>query len=98
MRSERLTILVTPEERADIDGKAARLGVTASELVRLAVDGFDVSQTELFLNAIADELEKAVEHMNKTLDETHESVQHELAEMRRERAEARAEAQQRQAA
>lgn len=91
MRTERLTILITPEEKADLSAKADRLGLTASDLVRLAVDGFDVCAVEQVLLVAAEQIERSVEQMNEVLDETHAFVQGQLAEMRAERAAARAE-------
>ncbi len=91
MRTERLTILITREEKADIAAKAEQLGVTASELVRLAVDGFDVSATEQLLNSVAEQLERSVEEMNAIIDDTHDFVQRTLSEMRAERTAAEAE-------
>lgn len=91
MRTERLTILITPEEKADISAKADRLGLTASDMVRLAIDGFNVDAVEQVLLAAAQQIERSVEEMNEVLDETHAFVQGQLAEMRAERAAAQGE-------
>jgi negative regulator of replication initiation len=41
MKTERMVLLVTPEEKALIAKRAAQLGVSASEFVRRAVEMFD---------------------------------------------------------
>jgi hypothetical protein len=66
MKTERMVLLVTPAEKADIAAKAARLGVSVSEFVRRATELFDaedlVAMEELTqlvpeLNAMADRIE-----------------------------------------
>lgn len=70
MKTERLTLLVTPAEKALIGERAERLGVSASEFVRRAVELFDaddilaLEELEALLpelNAIADRVEQRVE-------------------------------------
>ncbi len=70
MKTERLTLLVTPAEKALIAERAASLGVSASEFVRRAVELFDADDVlaleELAsllpeLNAMADRIEARVD-------------------------------------
>lgn len=66
MKTERLTLLVTPDDKALIAERAAGLGVSTSEFVRRAVELFDgddiLALEELAtllpeLNAMADRIE-----------------------------------------
>jgi uncharacterized protein (DUF1778 family) len=66
MKTERLVLLVTPDEKALINDRAARLGVSASEFVRRAVEAFDPEEAAALaeldtllpeLNAMAERLE-----------------------------------------
>ena len=44
--STRLMILMSPEERASLDAKARALGVSAGEVVRRAVQAFELGSEE----------------------------------------------------
>jgi hypothetical protein len=44
--SARLMVLMSPEERASLDAKARALGVSAGEVVRRAVDAFELGTEE----------------------------------------------------
>jgi hypothetical protein len=41
MRSARVTFLMKPEEKAALEYKASKRGVSSGEYLRLAVDNFD---------------------------------------------------------
>ena len=56
MKSERINLLVTPEEKASIEARAAALNLSTSEMVRRAVASYDPEIDEGELQALADEL------------------------------------------
>jgi hypothetical protein len=79
--SARLMVLMSPEERASLDAKARTLGVSAGEVVRRAVQAF-----ELGTEADATELRELIDAFNQlhpeTLqiaDEAHRKVAENLA-------------------
>jgi hypothetical protein len=79
--SARLMILMSPEERAALDAKARTLGVSAGEVVRRAVQAF-----ELGTEAEAAELRALIDAFNelhpetlRIADECHRKVAESLA-------------------
>ena len=83
--SARLMVLMSPEERAALDAKARALRVSAGEIVRRAVDAFEIG-TE----AEAAELRALIESFNeihpetlRIADESHRKVAELLGETRR---------------
>jgi hypothetical protein len=44
--SARLMVLMSPEERASLDAKARALGVSAGEVVRRAIQAFELGSEE----------------------------------------------------
>lgn len=89
-RSQRLTFLVTPEEKQAISAKAAELGTTSSEVVRLAFDHFALQtrfspEEERRLEAVAAELTAAVAQTRDKLDQAIADTRAALAELRAER-------------
>lgn len=80
-QSARVTVLMTPNKKAQIEADAARLGVSSGEYIRLAVDNFSDPDEEQRLALIVDELNAAVPRMiaslersAATLDATHLEV------------------------
>lgn len=63
--SARLMVLMSPEERAELDVKARALGVSAGEVVRRAVQAF-----ELGSEAEAAELRELIDAFNELHPET----------------------------
>src|SRR5215469_9963957 len=63
--SARLMVLMSPEERASLDTKARTLGVSAGEVVRRAVQAF-----ELGTEAEAEELRALIDMFNQLHPET----------------------------
>jgi hypothetical protein len=63
--SARLMILMSPEERASLDAKARALGVSAGEVVRRAVQAF-----ELGTEKEAEELRTLIDLFNQLHPET----------------------------
>lgn len=83
MRTARVTFLTTPNGKAELEAKAANLGVSSSEFVRLAVDNFDNQSAaeEAGIAALVEEVNRAVpkmaaslDSMSRTLRETHDEV------------------------
>jgi len=81
MRTARVTVLMKPEEKAALEAKAARRGVSSGEYLRLAVDNFDKisDEQQAELEGLAKELKAAMPKMKaalesscKTLESLHE--------------------------
>ena len=70
MRSARVTVLMKPEEKAELEAKAARRGVSSGEYLRLAVDNFEKisDEQEAELAELAKELQVAVPKMKAALE------------------------------
>ena len=81
-RTERLTILVTPMERAAITEKASRLGVSSSEMLRLAFDSYRDQEAVKELEVLAGALEETVVEMRESLAETRRELAVTLSEFR----------------
>jgi hypothetical protein len=83
MRTARTTVLMTPEEKAAIEKRAASMGVSSGEYIRLAVDNYErVSpKEEAELAALVTEANIAIpkmaaslDRMSQTLRKTHQEV------------------------
>jgi hypothetical protein len=83
MRTARVTVLMRPEEKAEMEANAARLGISSGEYVRLAVDNFDkpTPAEEAELAALVEEANKAIPkmaeslaRMSRTLREAHDEI------------------------
>jgi hypothetical protein len=70
MRTARTTFLMTPEEKASLEKRAASRGVSSGEYIRLAVDNFEKvsDEQEAELAALAKELNDAVPKMKAALE------------------------------
>lgn len=70
MRTARTTVLMTPEEKAALEKRAASRGVSSGEYIRLAVDNFEKvsDEQEAELAALAKELKAAVPKMKAALE------------------------------
>lgn len=70
MKTERMVLLVTPEEKARIADGAGRLGVSASEYMRQLVNGFGPDDLAMLpeLDLLWPEVDAAIEQMNGSLD------------------------------
>ena len=69
MRSERVNLLVTPEEKLAIEAQAAALNLSTSEMVRRAVAAYDPEFDESELQALADEMSLVVAATEESLDQ-----------------------------
>jgi hypothetical protein len=81
-RTERLTILVSTVERAAITERADRLGVSSSEVLRLAFDAYRDQEAVKELEVLAGALEDTVIEMRESLAETRRELAVTLAEFR----------------
>lgn len=82
MKTARTTVLMTPEEKAAIEMRAASRGVSSSEYIRLAVDNFEKvsDEEEAELAALVEEVNKAIPKMKASLDRTSKSLRKLLRE------------------
>lgn len=79
MLTQRLTILLTPQAKSNIEQRAKALGITSSELARRAVEAYDPARDEETLRRLADELAAVVDQTEASVD----AALAELAAMRR---------------
>src|SRR5271165_672843 len=79
--SARLMILMSPEERAALDTKAHALGVSAGEVVRRAVQAFELGSDEeaAELRALIDVFNQLHPETLRIADECHRKVAETLA-------------------
>jgi hypothetical protein len=72
MKTARTTVLMTPEEKASIEKRAASMGVSSGEYIRLAVDNYDkISPAEeAELAELVAEVNSAIPKMKASLDQT----------------------------
>ena len=68
MKTERLNLLLSPEEKALLDERAKGAGMTASEFVRRALGTYDPEVDMEELRALAQELAGVADRMEKRLD------------------------------
>ena len=77
MRSARITVLMTPEEKALLEKRASKRGVSSGEYIRLAVDNFEKvsDKQEAELAALAAELKAAVPKIKEALERSSKTLQ-----------------------
>ena len=82
MRTARTTVLMTPEEKAALEKRAANRGVSSGEYIRLAVDNFEnvSDEDEAELAALVDEVNRAIPKMKASLDQTSRTLRKLLRE------------------
>ena len=86
MKTERMTILVTPKEKAAILARAQGLGLSAGEMVRRAVESYKAAEEdEIVLNALADELYTAAKEARKALGKATRELRSTLDQFARKR-------------
>jgi hypothetical protein len=80
VKTERMTILVTPDQKKAIAAKADALRLSVGEVVRRAVSDYEPDrEDEVILEALASELSEAAGEARKALQEA-------LAELKKTRA------------
>ena len=79
--STRLMVLMSPEERASLDTKARTLGVSAGEVVRRAVQAFELGTEEeaAELRSLIDAFNELHPETLRIADECHRKVAENLA-------------------
>ena len=79
--SARLMVLMSPEERASLDTKARTLGVSAGEVVRRAVQAFELGTEEeaAELRSLIDAFNELHPETLRIADESHRKVTEALA-------------------
>ena len=86
MRTERLTILVSPEEKAAIKARARELGLSVGETLRFAFQAAgQTSLDDAFLEAFVADVERTMEQTQARIDATLASTEAVIAELRASR-------------
>lgn len=67
MKTERMTILLTPQQKEVIAAKAKKLNLSAGEVVRRAVEVYQSGSDDALLMALAEELERSVKEARTAL-------------------------------
>jgi hypothetical protein len=68
MKTDRLTLLVTPDEKAEMTARADAMGISASELARRAIRSYIPEFDTDGVQTLADELATVVEKTEKKVD------------------------------
>lgn len=69
MQTARVTVLMTPDRKAVLEQRAARMGVSSGEYIRLAVDRFsDGEGSADQIAALVEEVNRAIPAMRASLD------------------------------
>jgi hypothetical protein len=79
MKSERLVILRTPEQKQAIVAHARALNMSAGEIIRRSVERYRPNDEEAVLTALADELERSARETRKALAAARAEVRQTLA-------------------
>ena len=78
MKTKRMTILLTPQQKEVIQARAKALKLSSGEVVRRAVEGYQAGTDEALLTALAEELERSVKEarvaLKSALAETRETL------------------------
>lgn len=82
MKTARTTVLMTPEEKAALEKRAASLGVSSGEYIRLAVDNYEriSPEEEAELGALVKEINTAIPKMRASLDRMSKTLRKTLKE------------------
>ena len=70
MRTSRVTVLMRPDEKASLEQRASKLGMSSGEFIRLAVDNLEQlrPEEEAELAMLAGEMRDAAPRMGASLD------------------------------
>ena len=69
-KTERLNVLLSPEEKTLIEEQATATGLSVSELLRRGALAYDPESDEAALLALSEEASAAIDRMMATLDRT----------------------------
>jgi len=78
MKTERLVVLLTPEQKRVIVGRAKSLNLSAGEVIRRSVESYRPNEEEALLEALAGELERSVRETRKALGSARAEVRQTL--------------------
>jgi Arc/MetJ-type ribon-helix-helix transcriptional regulator len=86
MKTERVTLLISPHDKRQLQSLAEDRGITASELVRQAVQAYGASSIDESreLAALTAELRVAIPSMRKSLHDANIAAERAIAAMRGE--------------
>lgn len=85
MKTERLVILVTPEQKRALAVRAKALDLSVAELVRRSAEGLRPGADEQVLSSLADELQRSVRESRAALRAALAETQATLAQLGRGR-------------
>jgi GTP1/Obg family GTP-binding protein len=68
--TERVPVLMTPDEKKRVVSKAKKAGVAIGEYIRRAIDGYRPSEDEKALEAMIRQMNQATKNAEKSIDET----------------------------
>lgn len=87
VKTERLTVLISPEEKAALVARAKGLGLSAGEMIRRAALEYrpaqEAAESELVLNALADELITAAKEARQALNSAEKELRSTLKRLRK---------------
>ncbi len=72
--TERVPVLMTPDEKKKVVSKAKQAGVAIGEYIRRAIDGYRPSEDEKALEAMINQMNKATKNAENSIDDTLEFV------------------------
>jgi len=86
MKTERVTLLISPDDKRQLQSLAEDRGVTTSEFVRQAVQAYGASSIDESreLAALTAELRAAIPTMRKSLQQANLAAERAIAAVRRE--------------
>ena len=87
MRTERLTILVSPDEKASMVAMAQSLGMTTSDMLRFAFASMNPVQANM-VEGLTREVERSIDLARKAVADAHREVLETMKVTRGERVEA----------
>ena len=68
--TERVPVLMTPNEKKKVVSKAKKAGVAIGEYIRRAIDGYRPSEDVKALEAMIRQMNQATKNAEKSIDET----------------------------
>lgn len=83
MQTSRLTVLMTPDRKSDIEQRASKMGVSSGEYIRLAVDNYEEvsAEQEAELAALVAQVNAAIPKMRASLQRSSAVLKETHAEM-----------------
>lgn len=84
MKTERVTLLISPDDKRRFQNLAEDRGITTSELVRQAVDAFGTASVDEAreLAALTGELREAIPGMRRSLRDANAAAERAIAALR----------------